>query len=150
VARRAQVPLAARRRSNLPLAEFAGPGRGAGTKAHGNAFGLIERLFADAAIGFAGTDAMRTRQQYGSAVYRARARQALSSAAEMAEGRDKDMMLEIAEVYRQMADDRARFEEAEDRANAEALAQARWLSSLGDRINRSLGLVRARTQHLGQ
>jgi hypothetical protein len=68
----------------------------------------------------------------------------------MADGRDKDMMLEIADVYGQMADDRARFEEAEDRATAEAQAQVRWLSSLGDRINRSLGLMRARSQHVGQ
>ena len=58
----------------------------------------------------------------------------------MADGRDKEMMLEIAGVYSQMADDRARFEEAEDRANAEAQAQVRWLSSLGARINRSIGL----------
>jgi hypothetical protein len=85
---------------------------------------------------------MRTMQQYGSAVYRVRAREARASASEMAEDCNKVMILEIADVYSQMADDRARFEEAEDRASAET--EVRWLSSLGARINRIIGLKRIR------
>ena len=88
---------------------------------------------------------MRTRQQFGSAAYRMHARDARDSANEMAEGRNQIMMLEIADVYSRMADDRARFEEAEDRADAEAQIQVRWLSALGDRINRSLRLRQNRT-----
>jgi len=92
----------------------------------------------------------RTRQQYGSAVYFRRAREARASAAEMAEGRNKVMMLEIADVYIQMADDRARFEKAEDLVYTEAQIEIRWLSALGDRINRSIELMRARSSHLNQ
>ena len=93
---------------------------------------------------------MRARQQYGSAVYFRRAREARASAAKMDEGRNRAMMLEIADVYAHMADDRARFEEAEDLVNTEAQVQIRWLSALGDRINRSIGLMRARALHLDQ
>ena len=91
---------------------------------------------------------MRTRQQYGSQTYRLRANDACASADEMPEGRDKVMMLEIAAVYSQMAVDRARFEDAEDRAAADAQVQVRWLTAVGERINRSFRLKRIQSLHL--